>query len=1036
MPGLLERVRASLAGRYTIERELGRGGMATVYQACDLKHQRTVAIKLLRPELFDAHGRARFLREIEIAAVLQHPNILPLHDSGGADGLLYYVMPYVEGESLRDRIAREKHLPVTEALQIAREVADALAYAHRSGIVHRDVKPGNILLSGGHALVADFGIARAISAAGGAQLTERGIALGTPAYMSPEQASGQDAVDARSDVYSLGCVVYEMLAGEPPFTGRTAQAIMARQMQERPPSLRVVRPTVSLALQEVIEQALAKVPADRFATASEFAAALAAAPGRGPPARRRVAALAAFAAAAAMALFLLLRSAVWVGPSRESGLVDTLRYAILPFERTAGVATFDESRMLEDALTRWSGITVVDRFQAREAIARRGIGPLSSGDARAVALELRAGRYIRGDVTPIGDSIRVHAALYDASLTSGVLSDATVKLSPALTDVEGAFAALVEQLLFGNAPQERPLMAHFGTRSFPARQAHIRGVAAVRLWDLASADSAFAAATQYDPEYAEAHLWLAQVRFWSDNLVATWRSSAERAAAARGRLSSRDQALSDALLALGRGETERACGMWDRLTRKEPYDFAAWYGLAKCLGEDKAVVRDGATASGWRFRSSHYQATKAYERAFELLPSIHKGLTEGSYESARRLLLTQYSAVQFGRAVPPDTTTFVAYPSWQGDTLSFVPYPIRRFKGPEVVPAGMRLAVHHERELFHDIATAWVAAFPQSPDAVEALAISLGLLEDPAALDTLRRARSLATTAEQRTRLGGDEVWMRVKFSVPSDLAGVHAARALADSLLHGGRSPNGLEPLVLLSLAALTGRAGLAAGLSRHPAVLADWDVPGPLTNTAGPLRVFAALGGPLDSLGELEQRTDAVIDRRFVMPLQQQARMDWLSRPAALAFPSYRFRSLEKLVGGGNYLLDAEAALLRGDTAVIRRTFTDLEAARRSTPAAITLDALYPETWLLAQQGDVRRAIEWLDPTLTALPASDPETFLDPANAGALVQAIALRAELAERVGDQVNARRWAAVVTTLWSDADPFLEPVVRRMRRLGG
>ncbi|HEU5261101.1 MAG TPA: serine/threonine-protein kinase, partial [Gemmatimonadales bacterium] len=217
-------LRAALAGRYTIERTLGRGGMATVYLARDLRHQRAVAVKVLRPDLFDSSGRERFLREIEIAAGLQHPNILPLHDSGAADGLLYYVMPYVEGESLRDRLDRENQLPVDEALRIAREVAEALGYAHGHGIVHRDIKPANVLLSAGHALVMDFGIAHAISEAGGPQLTERGIAVGTPAYMSPEQASGREAVDARSDLYALGCVVYEMLAGEPPFTGRTAQA--------------------------------------------------------------------------------------------------------------------------------------------------------------------------------------------------------------------------------------------------------------------------------------------------------------------------------------------------------------------------------------------------------------------------------------------------------------------------------------------------------------------------------------------------------------------------------------------------------------------------------------------------------------------------------------------------------------------------------------------------------------------------------------------------------------------------------------------
>jgi serine/threonine-protein kinase len=249
--------------------------MACVYLAHDRQLDRDVALKVLRPELAAALGIERFLREIRIEARLQHPHILPLYDSGAADGLLYYVMPYVEGESLRDRMRREKQLPVAEAVRIAREVAEALDYAHKHGVVHRDIKPGNILLSGGQAVVADFGIARAISVADQESLTASGLAVGTPEYMSPEQGTGDSDVDGRSDIYALGCVLYEMLGGEPPFTGRTAQNILARHRQEPPPPLRVVRPTLPAELTDVVETALAKVPADRFASADQFAAALA-----------------------------------------------------------------------------------------------------------------------------------------------------------------------------------------------------------------------------------------------------------------------------------------------------------------------------------------------------------------------------------------------------------------------------------------------------------------------------------------------------------------------------------------------------------------------------------------------------------------------------------------------------------------------------------------------------------------------------------------------------------------------------------------
>src|SRR5690348_8091164 len=270
---------AALADRYAIERELGRGGMAIVYLARDLKHDRRVAIKVLRPELATSLGADRFLREISIAAQLTHPNILSLHDSGDANGALYYVMPYVDGESLRHRLERERQLPVDEAVEIARQVASALDYAHAQGVVHRDIKPENILLLGKHALVADFGLARAVCSAAHPRITDSGIAVGTPAYISPEQASAERSVDGRTDVYSLGCVVFEMIAGVPPFRGATVQAIIAHHVSSPPPSLCSERPSCPPALDASVQRALAKVPADRFRTAGEFVRELEAAIG-------------------------------------------------------------------------------------------------------------------------------------------------------------------------------------------------------------------------------------------------------------------------------------------------------------------------------------------------------------------------------------------------------------------------------------------------------------------------------------------------------------------------------------------------------------------------------------------------------------------------------------------------------------------------------------------------------------------------------------------------------------------------------------
>jgi tRNA A-37 threonylcarbamoyl transferase component Bud32/membrane-associated phospholipid phosphatase len=274
MPDPFAPFREELADTYAIEREIGRGGMATVYLAQDLKHDRQVAVKVLLPELSTSLGTQRFLREVKIAAGLQHPHVLPIYDSGEAAGLLYYVMPYVEGHTLRDRLDRETQLPIDESLQIIRDVANALSYAHKRGIVHRDIKPENILISEGYAVVADFGIARALSEAGGDKLTQTGVAIGTPAYMSPEQVREGAQVDGRSDLYSLGCVLYEMLAGQPPFTGATPQVIMARHALDPVPPLRTVRGTVPESVERAVAQSLAKVPADRFTSGEQLIQAL------------------------------------------------------------------------------------------------------------------------------------------------------------------------------------------------------------------------------------------------------------------------------------------------------------------------------------------------------------------------------------------------------------------------------------------------------------------------------------------------------------------------------------------------------------------------------------------------------------------------------------------------------------------------------------------------------------------------------------------------------------------------------------------
>jgi eukaryotic-like serine/threonine-protein kinase len=412
----LDQLKTALADRYRVERELGHGGMATVYLAEDLKHHRRVAVKVLRAELAAALGPERFLREIEIGAQLHHPHILPLYDSGEAHGFLYYVMPLAEGESLRDRLAREKQLPLDDALQIAREVADALSYAHTHDVVHRDIKPGNILLESGHAVVADFGIARAITAAGGENLTETGIALGTPAYMSPEQASGSRELDGRSDLYSLGCVLYEMLAGEPPYTGPTAQALMAKRLVDPVPAVRRLRAAVPAGVERVLMKALAKVPADRFATAVAFAEALQldrlehgvggtdtlARPRPGRPIARPV--------AVGLTLLLLALGGYatfrWV---RSSGVAPLASAAVLPF---VDLSPQKDQEYFSDGLTE-ELITALSQVPGLRVAARTSSFQFKgqSPDVHEIGRKLDVGAVLEGSVRKNGNRLRVSTQL-------------------------------------------------------------------------------------------------------------------------------------------------------------------------------------------------------------------------------------------------------------------------------------------------------------------------------------------------------------------------------------------------------------------------------------------------------------------------------------------------------------------------------------------------------------------------------------------------------------------------------------------------
>jgi serine/threonine-protein kinase len=531
--GILERLQVSLADRYRIERQLGAGGMATVFLAHDLRHERDVAIKVLHPELAASMGAERFEREIKLAAKLHHPHILSLFDSGEADGLFYYVMPFVPGESLRDRITREQMLPVDDALQITYEVADALGAAHALGIVHRDIKPENILLAGGHALVADFGVARAASEAG-EKLTQTGMAVGTPTYMSPEQAMG-DPVGPTSDLYALGCVAYEMLTGQPPFTGANARAIMARHTMEAVPSLRLVRDTVPEEVEEAILAVLAKVPADRPQTAKDFLDLLAS-PGATGTTRRLGSRLTAArrVSAPVRRRSWWQRRAVWAGGGVLLLAAGALGVRALRHRGAAGAAAggldpthvavlyfADESQggklaYVADGLTEGL-IRALRQVPSLQVLSAGGVAPYrgSTLPRDSIARALAVGTLVTGDLEERQGRLRVTLRLVDGA--SGADYDRASFEQPAtnLIAIGDTLAAQAAQLIRKRLGQEIEMRQVRNQANNP--EAWSLYQQAERLWkdgsaaddstvlarDFLRADSLLARAEQLDPKWTD-----------------------------------------------------------------------------------------------------------------------------------------------------------------------------------------------------------------------------------------------------------------------------------------------------------------------------------------------------------------------------------------------------------------------------------------------------------------------------------------------------------------------------------------------------
>jgi hypothetical protein len=1032
--------------RYVIDGEIGHGGTSIVYRARDRVRGMAVAIKVLREDATRNIDLERFRFEIRQLSTLSHPHIVPVLDSGEVEGRPYFVLPFLEGGTLREKLRKEKQLPFDEVIAIGVTIARALEFAHSHGIIHRDVKPENILFNEGQACLADFGTARHIEHRAGDPTTSTGMVPGTAAYMSPEQASGEREYDGRTDIYSLACVLYECVAGMQPFIGPTMQAVISQRLSHPPRPVSVYRPSVPGELEQALVRATAMAPADRFPSAGDFASALerVSTAGFERPSvgarvmrARRMLVGGALTIVAMAAIALTAKPRGWA-PFAERISIDTTLIAILPVESRGSFDPTTGQELLIEGLRSWSGVSTVETFSTNDAIRHqaKGAAPaqavvgLTIEDAADVVRGLGAGRFIRSTITD-GSGLRgIYAVLYDVE-SRRELYHARVPLPADSSRWPQVFAALTDSLVLRGAPGAGRGRAQLTRLNLASYQLFLRGRDALSIWDLASADSLFSASAQIDSLNTRSLFWGSQVRFWRNRSPSVWSRSAGLAARDTLSLAQSERSQALALAALGRSEFETARRLYREMTIANPYDFGAWFGLGAAYRLDRVVVADPKSTSGFRFRASYEQAIKSYARAYELLPSAHRGVESGGFELLRFWLFT-INTIRAGSPTGNQPLTFYAKANLDHDTVAFIPYLRDTVLAgpPQSDPSAVGRALTRNRRMFQRLVSGWRESYPEATGIREAVAISLEMLGDPAAADSFLAVRRDAP-AEARLRLAVEEATVRLKLALSEHHGDLERARSLADSIVDRSVAATPPEMELLARLAVITGRCEVAARFAqRLQASPQSVQLPPSLVEQAYIAFARWAAGCGTGSFPSIatEARRAGIPEKDALM-----GEYDLLGGPIAMAYPNSA-AAIRRLAAGNDYVMRAEVHLLNGDTASARRLLARYRDARMVAPAGdLASDAALIEARLWLSMGDSVTAERMLDKLLTELRYTQPISgaagiLPNILRLGAIAPAMELRAHIGR---DELSRRRWASALRTLWKNADA---PAKARAERL--